>query len=98
MSSITQQALKLLVAVSMTEKEALTEKLTGLIEQYRNHPEKSEEIAHVIMQFMEKQGQDYVREGWSQQPATREDISLILLELQHLKKEVAELKSKLNHV
>lgn len=98
MSSITQQALKLLVAVSMTEKDALTEKLTALIEQYRNHPEKSEEIARLIMQFLEKQGQDYMQEGWSKQPATREDISLILLELQLLKKEVAELKSKLNHV
>jgi polyhydroxyalkanoate synthesis regulator phasin len=97
MSSITQQALKLLVAVSMTEKDALTEKLTALIEQYRNHPEKSEEIARLIMQFLEKQGQDYAQEGWSKQPATREDISRILLELQLLKKEVAELKSRLNH-
>ena len=86
---------RLLLEASLVEREALTDKLALLIERYRDNPEKSSEMAETIMHFFESLAKEQTGSNTSSQTeggASKEDIGLILLEIQRLRKDLADLK------
>jgi hypothetical protein len=93
MNKITTKALELLVAISSIEKKALTEKLTAVIEKYRDNPEKSEELASLLVQTIESFQTETTAAPKEKDHATREDVGLLLLEISKLKQEIESLKN-----
>ncbi len=94
---IKEQAARLLMEITLTEKEALTEKLAGVIEKFRDNPEKSHALASTVVGFFEsflKEDAPNAAYGSAATSnlASKEDIGLLLLEIQRLRKEIEELK------
>ncbi len=98
MNRLASKTLELLVAISMTEKEVLTNKLTGLIEKYREDPEKSEEIARLIIETVENFTKEIPLNAEHNAPATKGDIGLLMMEIIKLRHEVEALKGGTEHV
>ncbi|MFN0031012.1 MAG: hypothetical protein ACKVOR_02520 [Flavobacteriales bacterium] len=95
MKSIKEQTFRLLLEASLVEREVLTDKLALLIERYRDNPEKSSEMAETIMRFFEsisKEQTDGTTPSQTAATASKEDVGLVLLEIQRLRKELADLK------
>ena len=92
MNRLTTKALELLVAISMTEKETLTNKLAGMIERYREDPEKSEEIARLIMETIENFTRETSLGAIQNEPASKSDIGVLMMEITRLRQQVEALK------
>lgn len=95
MKSIKEQAFRLLLEASLVEREVLTDKLALLIERYRDNPQKSSEMAETIMRFFESLAKEPTNSLASPEAAgtaSKEDVGLVLLEIQRLRKELADLK------
>jgi prephenate dehydrogenase len=97
---IKQQAARLLMEISLTEKEALTEKLATVIEKFREDSDKSHELASTVFNFFEtllhdesKVVQSFATQNTTN-AASKEDIGLLMLEIQRLRKDIEDLKQQ----
>jgi cobalamin biosynthesis Mg chelatase CobN len=98
MNRLAIKTLELLFAASMIEKDALTEKLTSLIEKYRQDPAKSEELAKLVLETIENFNKEAPLNSASAEPATKSDIALLMMEVVKLRHEIDALKGGMKHV